>query len=60
MGLVGANGCGKTTMVRILAGDVEPTAGTIVKSSQSLRVAFLKQEFTDELVSKRTRGCARE
>jgi len=54
VGLVGANGCGKTTMVRILAGDVEPTAGTIVKSSQSLRVAFLKQEFTDELVPSQT------
>ena len=51
VGLVGANGCGKTTMVRVLAGDVEPTAGTIVKSSPSLRVAFLKQEFTDELVT---------
>jgi len=37
-------------MVRVMAGDVEPTAGTIVKSSPSLRVAFLKQEFTDELV----------
>ncbi len=44
LGLVGANGEGKTTQVRILAGDVEPTTGEIVKSGKELRTALLRQE----------------
>jgi ATPase subunit of ABC transporter with duplicated ATPase domains len=49
VGLVGPNGSGKTTQLRILAGDLQPTSGTIVKSSQNLRVSFLRQEFLDSL-----------
>lgn len=49
VGLVGPNGSGKTTQLRILAGDLPPTSGTIVKSSQNLRVSFLRQEFLDSL-----------
>jgi len=54
VGLVGANGCGKTTMVKILAGDMEPTSGDVIKSSASLRIAFLRQEFAEELDRTRT------
>ena len=54
IGLVGANGAGKTTQLRILAGELESTVGDVVKSSQSLRVAMLRQEFVDELVLTRT------
>ena len=54
IGLVGANGAGKTTQLRIMAGELEPTVGDVVKSSQSLRVAMLRQEFVDELVLTRT------
>jgi len=28
-GLIGANGCGKSTLIKILAGDLTPTAGTV-------------------------------
>jgi ATPase subunit of ABC transporter with duplicated ATPase domains len=49
IGLVGANGAGKTTQLRILAGELEPTAGDVVKSSKDLRVAMLRQEFIDEI-----------
>mmetsp|Transcript_15740 Transcript_15740/g.23845 ORF Transcript_15740/g.23845 Transcript_15740/m.23845 type:complete len:876 (+) Transcript_15740:78-2705(+) len=54
IGLVGANGAGKTTQLRILAGELEPTTGDVVKSSTKLRVAMLRQEFVDELVKTRT------
>lgn len=54
IGLVGANGAGKTTQLRILAGELEPTTGDVVKSSKDLRVAILRQEFVDELDPSRT------
>jgi ATPase subunit of ABC transporter with duplicated ATPase domains len=54
IGLVGANGAGKTTQLRISAGELEPTTGDVVKSSQDLRVSMLRQEFVDELVKTRT------
>jgi ATP-binding cassette, subfamily F, member 3 len=44
----------QTTQLRILAGEIEPTTGEIVKSSRNLRMAFLRQEFIDELVPTRT------
>lgn len=47
--MVGANGAGKTTQLRILAGELEPTAGDVVKSRKDLRVAMLRQEFVDEI-----------
>ncbi|PCI21541.1 MAG: ABC-F family ATPase, partial [Piscirickettsiaceae bacterium] len=30
-GLIGANGCGKSTYMKILGGDLEPTAGNVSK-----------------------------
>ena len=54
IGLVGANGAGKTTQLRILAGELEPTAGDVVKSHKDLRVAMLRQEFIDEIDLGRT------
>lgn len=47
-------GGGKTTQVKILAGEIEPTAGEVVKSTKDLCVAFLRQEFVDELVMERS------
>jgi ATPase subunit of ABC transporter with duplicated ATPase domains len=42
-GLVGANGSGKTTLLGIMAGDVEPTSGT-VSIPRSLRLGVLRQD----------------
>jgi len=54
IGLVGHNGAGKTTQLRILAGELEPTTGDVLKSSKDIRVSMLRQEFVDELVLDRT------
>ena len=42
-GLIGANGCGKSTLMKILSGDLEPTHGT-VSVDQGERVGVLKQD----------------
>jgi ABC-type cobalamin/Fe3+-siderophores transport system ATPase subunit len=54
IGLVGKNGAGKTTQLRIMANELEPTTGDVVKSSMDLRTAMLRQEFVDELIKERT------
>jgi ATP-binding cassette subfamily F protein 3 len=59
-GLVGANGCGKTTLMRILAG-LEPASSGTVSRDPHLRVGYLPQGFEpdptlniDEIVSSHT------
>ncbi len=47
IGLVGVNGAGKSTQLKIVAGEIEPTAGQIVRPS-SLKIAYLSQEFDIE------------
>ncbi|MDH5435369.1 MAG: ABC-F family ATPase [Gammaproteobacteria bacterium] len=42
-GLIGANGCGKSTFMKILGNDLEPTAGNISKDPGE-RIGKLKQD----------------
>ncbi|HET9679766.1 MAG TPA: ABC-F family ATPase [Gammaproteobacteria bacterium] len=42
-GLIGANGCGKSTFMKILGGDLEPSAGT-VGLENGLRLGKLRQD----------------
>ena len=42
-GLIGANGAGKSTFLKILTGEIEPTNGEII-ISQGQRLSFLKQD----------------
>lgn len=42
-GLIGANGAGKSTFLKILAGDIEPTSGSVVINPPTQRLATLKQ-----------------
>ncbi|NET38960.1 MAG: ABC-F family ATP-binding cassette domain-containing protein, partial [Cyanothece sp. SIO1E1] len=51
VGLVGVNGAGKTTQLKIVAGEIEPTLGEVIRPV-SLHIAYLTQEF--EVESTRT------
>ncbi len=42
-GLIGANGAGKSTFLKILSGELEPTNGSVVLTSGQ-RLSFLKQD----------------
>ena len=44
IGLVGVTGAGKSTQLKIISGEIEPTAGEIIRPS-SLHIAYLNQEF---------------
>ncbi len=47
--LVGRNGCGKSTLMRVLAGLEEPSSGTVSRA-RGLRIAFMPQENQEPLL----------
>lgn len=44
IGLVGVNGAGKSTQLKIIAGEIEPTTGEVIRPA-NLHIAYLTQEF---------------
>ncbi|NES89726.1 ATP-binding cassette domain-containing protein, partial [Okeania sp. SIO2B9] len=44
IGLVGVNGAGKSTQLKIITGEIEPSSGEIIRPA-SLEIAYLNQEF---------------
>ncbi len=48
IGLIGPNGCGKTTLMRLLTGEEKPDSGHIVLNPPNLRVGYLSQGFTPD------------
>jgi len=48
IGLLGRNGMGKTTLLKLINGDLSPESGVIARQ-QNLRVAYLPQEVPLEL-----------
>jgi ATP-binding cassette, subfamily F, member 3 len=44
VGLVGKNGAGKSTMLKMLAGDFKPDSGTIA-TEKEVRIGFLRQDI---------------
>ena len=45
MGLVGVNGCGKTTLLKILAGKEQPDGGS-VSLMKGMRLGYMEQQFS--------------
>jgi ABC transport system ATP-binding/permease protein len=54
VGIVGVNGSGKTSLLRVLAGETEPAAGTIVRG-KTVRLAHLSQDLAELDESQRVR-----
>ena len=46
IGIVGDNGCGKTTLLRIIMGEAEPDCGTVEKGD-TVRIGYFSQESSE-------------
>ena len=46
MAIVGNNGCGKTTLLSILAGELSPSRGEVVRGD-TVKIGYFKQEFPE-------------
>jgi ATP-binding cassette subfamily F protein uup len=53
VGLVGPNGCGKTTLLRLLRGELEPAEGTIRRATALRLVYFSQMRELDESLTLR-------
>lgn len=48
VGLVGKNGAGKSTMLKVLAGDIKPDSGSIA-TEKEIKLGFLRQDIDFEV-----------
>ena len=56
IGLVGVNGAGKSTQLRLIAGMEEASSGQIVKQGEP-RIAYLQQEFDVDPAARCEKSC---
>jgi ATP-binding cassette subfamily F protein 3 len=49
VGLIGPNGCGKTTLLRIIAGQEAPDRGLVTYVPSDLRIGYMQQGFEPDL-----------
>jgi len=47
--MVGANGCGKTTQLKVMTGEIKPEEGEFVENKANVKMAVLSQGFVDDL-----------
>ena len=47
IGILGPNGCGKTTLLRTILGEIPPSAGTVVLGKNT-RIGYLDQARSDD------------
>jgi ABC transport system ATP-binding/permease protein len=59
VGIVGVNGSGKTSLLRVLAGEAEPATGTIVRG-KTVRLAHLSQDLAELDPDQRVREAVEE
>jgi ATP-binding cassette subfamily F protein uup len=43
IGIIGPNGCGKSTLIKLLVGELEPTSG-VIKRGTKLQIAYFDQQ----------------
>jgi ATP-binding cassette subfamily F protein uup len=43
IGIIGPNGCGKSTLIKLLVGELEPTSG-VIKRGSKLQIAYFDQQ----------------
>ena len=43
VGLIGANGCGKTSLLKIIRGELAPDLGEVVRQN-NIKIGYLEQE----------------
>jgi ATPase subunit of ABC transporter with duplicated ATPase domains len=48
VGLIGPNGCGKTTLLKIILGELQPDAGSVWLSPAKVKVGYLSQALEYE------------
>ena len=58
LSLIGPNGCGKTTLMRILVGLEQPDSGTVVHTRPDLRIGYLSQGFELDPALTIAKACA--
>ena len=46
LGIVGPNGCGKSTLIKMIAGEIQPDSGSI-EIGDTIRIGYLAQEEPD-------------
>ncbi|MBI4553454.1 MAG: ABC-F type ribosomal protection protein [Candidatus Latescibacteria bacterium] len=46
VGLIGPNGCGKTTLLRVLAGELHPASGDVIRPKSWNAPGYLRQQST--------------
>src|SRR6185295_17103225 len=51
IGLLGRNGMGKSTLLKLISGEIFPQSGTVARQ-QNTRVAYLPQEVPQDLIGR--------